>query len=149
MRTCKVCNVEKPLSEFPMNRGYSLHTCKECYSAKNRERTAAYYARNHAARLEAMSRRYKMHKDMVFAHYGAKCSCCGEDEPMFLTIDHVNCDGKHHRRKPGNSSHNNIYGWLVRNQFPDGFQVLCNNCNHGRYRNNGVCPHKEGASIIP
>jgi hypothetical protein len=26
--------------------------------------------------------------------------------------------------------------------YPEGFQVLCMNCNWGRYRNGGVCPHE-------
>ena len=33
----------------------------------------------------------------VLDHYGRACSCCGETEPAFLTIDHVNNDGAEHR----------------------------------------------------
>jgi hypothetical protein len=32
--------------------------------------------------------------------------------------------------------------WLKRNNFPSGYRVLCMNCNHGRKRNGGICPHE-------
>ena len=115
---------------------------------KNRQRARDYYARNKTRRLEAFRDRYEANKASVFARYGKQCECCGEKEPLFLTIDHVNNDGHLHRKSSG-SSHNNIYGWLVRNGFPEGFQVLCLNCNHGKHRNHGVCPHQEGSTTIP
>lgn len=38
-----------------------------------------------------------------------------------------------------------MYKWLVANDFPPGFQVLCANCNMAKDRPGG-CPHqwKEG-----
>jgi hypothetical protein len=36
----------------------------------------------------------------------------------------------------------------VMNDFPPGFQLLCSNCNHGRARNGGICPHKTGSQTI-
>ena len=76
----------------------------------------------------------------VITHYsnGANvCKCCGEDHIPFLTIDHVNGGGLRHRRDLGN----NFYPWLKRNGFPNGFQVLCMNCNFAKWRV-GVCPHE-------
>lgn len=51
-------------------------------------------------------------------------------------IDHINGGGTKHRKQIG--SH--IYNWIKNNEFPEGFQVLCFNCNlaKGFY---GVCPH--------
>lgn len=103
--------------------------CEKC--AETRRRVSKnYYAR---ARRDA------------FATYGGmECSCCGETEEMFLSIDHVNSDGAEHRRAIANQGgSNNFYVWLKRNNYPKGFQVLCMNCNHGRHRNGGACPHKE------
>jgi hypothetical protein len=31
---------------------------------------------------------------------------------------------------------------LRKNGFPEGFQVLCANCNIGRHINGGICPHE-------
>ena len=85
----------------------------------------------------------KKHRDknreLVFNHYGKECSCCGEKELKFLSIDHINGNGTKHRKE----IKTRIYGWLVRNNYPKGFQTLCFNCNWGRYRNNGICPHKD------
>lgn len=50
MRTCKVCEIEKPLSEFPSNMSqgyfYILNTCTLCQKAKNRERGRDYREAN-------------------------------------------------------------------------------------------------------
>jgi hypothetical protein len=109
----------------------------------------ASYAKHREARVKKMRDRYAKHKSQVFDHYGNKCGCCGESEPLFLTIDHIENDGYLHRKRkePGGSAHGNIYGWLCRNGFPEGFQVLCMNCNQGKHRNKGICPHQEGSTI--
>ncbi len=94
---------------------------------------------------EANKSRFTMAKirAAVFAAYGGHvCVCCGETEPLFLTIDHVDNDGAEMRR---NGTHSRggtaFYQWLKKSGFPPGFQVLCMNCNLGKHRNGGVCPH--------
>ncbi len=84
-------------------------------------------------------------KLLTFQAYGGIfCKCCGETNPIFLTIDHVNNDGAEHRRKiHGRRDGGNIYSWLKAHRFPPGFQVLCFNCNHGKYLNRGICPHQQ------
>lgn len=92
-----------------------------------------------------MRAKRQKNRDLVFAHYGESCACCGEAERMFLSIDHIANDGAVHRRSlkgqigKGGSS---FFDWLVRTSFPDGFQTLCRNCNWGKHANGGVCPHK-------
>lgn len=81
--------------------------------------------------------------------YGDQCACCGETNPLFLTIDHVNNDGwkDRPRNKNGNYSDRLFSGHkylkIIRENFPDYLQLLCWNCNCGRARNNGICPHKK------
>lgn len=67
-----------------------------------------------------------------------ECNCCKEKEIKFLSIDHINNDGAKHRKE---MKQKNIYRWLKTNNYPEGFQVLCYNCNlsKGFY---GECPHK-------
>lgn len=91
---------------------------------------------------EMRKRRNDQVRDEVLAHYGTTCSCCGEAERRFLTIDHVHNDGAEHRAIFGTGG-SNLYYWLRRNNYPPGFQTLCWNCNSGRYLNGGVCPHQE------
>lgn len=92
----------------------------------------------------------------VMSHYAGgapECSCCGETGILFLTIDHKDGLGASHRRglhlthdrvtQAASYSASTFYRWLRSNKFPDGFQVLCFNCNAGRHLNGGVCPHQE------
>lgn len=85
-------------------------------------------------------------REEVFGAYGGKrCACCGETEPLFLTIDHVNNDGAEMRESGVHSrGGTQFYQWLRKSGFPTGFQVLCMNCNLGKHRNGGVCPHQSG-----
>lgn len=81
-------------------------------------------------------------RDRVYATYGGYlCKCCGETIRQFLSLDHINNDGNKHRKEIGSRSLQ-LYRWIVANNFPPTFQVLCLNCNIGRARNGGVCPHK-------
>jgi hypothetical protein len=63
---------------------------------------------------------------------------------MFLTLDHSNDDGgkRADGRKEGGYS---FYKKLKRLEYPQnlGLRTLCWNCNCGRARNGGICPHKE------
>jgi len=91
----------------------------------------------------AGSDRRRRLKIAVMSHYcGGKpsCQCCGEENLYFLTIDHINGNGSKHRRESVGAAH--ICGWLKKHRFPDGYQVLCMNCNFGRKLAGGVCPHK-------
>ena len=69
-------------------------------------------------------------RQRVLAHYSPTsspcCACCGTTEK--LSIDHINGDGAEHRREL-NTSGIRIYRWLIRENFPLGYQVLCMSCN--------------------
>jgi len=84
---------------------------------------------------------YRLRHETILVYGGYRCACCGESEPMFLTLDHVNNDGNRHRRAIGSFSSPKMFAWLRARNYPPGFQVLCSNCNHGRHRNGGTCPH--------
>lgn len=96
-------------------------------------------------RTVASNRKTRRHyRELAIAHYGGtppSCKCCGELEKRFLTIDHMNGGGRQHRLVMNNKA-GGVAGWLVKSGYPDGFQVLCMNCNWGKYINNGTCPHK-------
>jgi len=83
-------------------------------------------------------------KEQVFDAYGGyRCNCCNENEPMFLSIDHIDNNGAI-ERKSGlySGSGTGFYQWLRKNGFPSGYQVLCMNCQVGKHKNGGVCPHQ-------
>jgi hypothetical protein len=87
--------------------------------------------------------------DAVYTAYGNVCACCGEKEKSFLTIDHVNRDGAEQRMKLAGSRYG-TWTFLLRTlrlaqrtgNWPSDLQILCFNCNCGRERNGGVCPHQ-------
>ncbi len=62
----------------------------------------------------------------VLTHYGkGKLACvkCGFDDIRALSIDHINKDeGKRIRTSCG------FYRWLEKNNYPEGYQTLCMNC---------------------
>lgn len=95
-------------------------------------------------RLSANNSRNKLHDEAIFYYSKGtmKCGChgCDVSERQFLTIDHINGDGEKHRREIGVKSGSAFYRWLKRSNFPDGFQVLCFNCNCARANNSGKCP---------
>lgn len=106
---------------------------------------AAYGRWAYKNRLEYEATRRAAIRDEVFSAYGGyRCACCGEEEKKFLTIDHVNNDGAKHRKELGTligRGGTAFQSWLRKNEFPPGFQVLCYNCNCGKARNGGICPH--------
>jgi hypothetical protein len=126
--------------------------CSACLDKRNAERRRwranrpqiekAGRLRRHRATLGTKQDRNRIYKDLVYAYYGGYlCVCCGETDPTFLTLDHVDNDGNVARKVKGYKSAR--YYWIWKNHFPERLQVLCYNCNCGRQRNGGICPHKQ------
>lgn len=133
---------------------------RECAAAKYRSRRAAgLCARCGGQRTDellcascrAIQKRLslehvrRLRRKAYEAYGGPKCACCGETEPLFLSIDHVNGGGNAHRKaiKAAGEAGGGFYQWLKKKGYPPGFQVLCQNCNVGKWRNGGVCPHQQ------
>ncbi len=179
MRVCKNCGEEKPLSQFGQTtsegngRKYRRHECYSCknkrhfaWREKNREHLRKYSREQMRNRRTAMKKadlkaylkagamaakqRRDLLKAQIYAAYGGtRCGCCGETEPMFLSIDHVNNDGYSMRKNKIHGSGALLMEYIWRSyrktgQWPRGFQILCMNCQHGKSRNNGICPHQAG-----
>jgi hypothetical protein len=68
-----------------------------------------------------------------------KCACCGENKYEFLTIEHKENNPDTRTIKQRRSER--IENWLLKNDLPDGFEVLCYNCNCSKGFH-GFCPHK-------
>jgi len=81
------------------------------------------------------------------------CRCCGEKSHIdFLAVDHIigrkEMDSEPKLIELGYSSTLSgeaLSRWIIQNNFPKGFQILCHNCNYakGIIRNNNICPHKQ------
>jgi hypothetical protein len=128
-RVCTKCMEYKTWDFFYKRKDHgNQHYQNECIPCFRRRVNPANAVNRRKIRQEALD------------HYGGCCTCCGETELVFLTIDHINNDGAEHRRQLGSKGGNSFYYWLRRNSYPDTFQILCWNCNAAKHIN-GICPH--------
>lgn len=136
-KRCPNCKRELPMEQFSLNPQHRYGRdayCKLCV----RKRSKEYRALNKARLSERQKELALQLKRTVFQAYGGPiCSCCGEKEFFFLSMDHIEGGGNKHRKSIGRAR---IYRWLKAQNYPSGFQVLCFNCNlaKGFY---GHCPH--------
>jgi hypothetical protein len=158
MKTCKECSQEKALADFSFDKAANCYKakCKSCCATIRRNRTAEYrqlgkcscgrvcefggtcntcreYNKKHNASLKL---------EAINAYGGPKCECCGDKNIEFLSIDHIDGGGCQHRKELFGTTHGSIYGWLKKSGYPEGYRVLCMNCNFslGHY---GYCPHRK------
>ncbi len=115
LKTCSCCKRELSyiaFSKHPYNKDGYQTQCKDCKSKNMR-------ASNLILRLDALD-----------AYGGRVCAICGEIFIEFLTIDHINGNNV----KSTNRASDKLYRWLKKNKYPDGYRVLCFNCNlaHGK-----------------
>lgn len=142
LRTCKKCHTAKPLEDFAKDHNCKLGrtwTCRKCAVAR-----ADLWWKNNPDRHRANGRRTMRNRRVrarqaILAGYGGRCACCGETEPVFLALDHVNEDGKQHRSKFATSL--GVYSDVIKRGFPKDFQLLCHNCNMAKSLA-GECPHE-------
>ena len=131
------------------NREKSREHAREWRNRKLANGTAEEIADFRAKEAAKTRRTQSVCKDEIYAAYGGYiCACCGESEPMFLSIDHIHNNGAE-ERKAGlyRGSGTAFYQWLRKNKFPSGYQVLCMNCQVGKHKNGGVCPHQTSANL--
>jgi len=128
---CSVCGKPKELD---------TKLCIECLS-KKAQSTESW---RNKPRNKNYGRMYVYKTKLEgLAAYGGKCNCCGETNFYFLELDHVYNNGNI-KRRAGDRTGAALWAQLKRQGYPkDEYQLLCANCNQGKNRNNGVCPHKE------
>jgi hypothetical protein len=141
--SCRSCGVDlKKATRKPSDRAHYQYYCLKC----SRERDKAYSRKyNKGPRAQERSRAYLVRlKLATLRHYSPLlvCQCtiseCWHDGPCrvsdwrVLCIDHIGGGGGRHRK----SIITPFYNWLKRNGYPDGFQVLCENCNWMKTRVN-------------
>jgi len=124
--------------EIPRQR--EIRSSDPYYKAKLRSCATQYYWANREKAISSQKAYRQSQKEAILDHYGRYCACCGEDEPVFLSVDHVAGDGAAHRRANAKRSGASLYSLLIKDGFPVGFQILCYNCNFAK-RNGHACPH--------
>lgn len=116
---------------------YKLNAQKKRYYLEHQDiakaRSRKYY-RDNILKIKADTSKYyqtwkEYNKYRTIFHYSDGkmcCNTCGENIIELLTLDHINGSGNKHRKSLGNP---NLYTWLRKNNYPDGYQILCYNCN--------------------
>ena len=89
---------------------------------------------------------YQRLRKKLFDAYGGACACCGENTKEFLELDHINGGGSKHFEQRGAIA---LYRDVIREHCPSIYRILCANCNRGRSRNGGVCPHQLNHASLP
>lgn len=154
-KICTRCNKELPLSQFQFyGKRYPQYRsmCNECWdeyckdyrskpSSKSRQKLVDDTRNPEDSRRRSRAT-VRKNREIVLNHYGngnPACVCCGESCYEFLAIDHINGGGASHKKELTLQG-TTFYAWLIKNNFPEGYQILCHNCNSslGYY---GYCPH--------
>ena len=121
----------------------------EAYKERQRKYMVKWRKDNREKSKTIQKRSYDKARLGALIHYSGdppQCACCGEKMIEFLTLDHIDGNGAEHRRQIEKEygwklGGNQLVFWLKRKNYPEGFQVLCANCNFGK-RTNKECPHK-------
>ena len=71
-------------------------------------------------------------KKFVLSHYGngqLACVSCSFHDIRALTIDHIEGGGNKHKAElKMQRGGSRFYNWLIKNDYPLGYQTLCMNC---------------------
>lgn|SRR3990167_2632035 len=144
--------------EYRLKNKEAIRELRKAWKIGNKEHIKAYQNKWYKKRtpktrkehyLRDKNRRDSIRNDVLIFYSGNPpyCVCCGEKEVLFLALDHINNDGAKHRKELKTSknvaSGHRIYKWAKDNNYPPIFQILCHNCNFGKWRNKGICPHKQ------
>ena len=115
-----------------------------CYNCNCRKMIEQYKLKQYSTNEKIIKqRKYQSDiKDKFFEMYGNKCNCpgCKETSRSNLTLDHILNDG-YIRKSTQREGGKREYREAVKKYNPDVYQILCFNCNCGKERNNGICPH--------
>ena len=141
IQKCSRCRQVKPISEFESilyadgkyRPAIRCKICDEEYTSLRQEK------------LQSRKSTCRQYRQIIIKAYGGRCACCGEDEPQFLALDHINNDGSTHRRELGINGGTSFYIWTIKNNFPSNLQLLCHNCNMAKAFY-GQCPHAQNQS---
>lgn len=144
-KQCSRCLQTLPIGEFRRSnrqQGKSAHHRQQgpwveissrCIVCKKKDNADWYHQNQPVARRQAQLRQNAGRNALrlaVLQHYGGACEGCGEDFPLFLSIDHTEGNGRTHCQETGAPRGGiHLYKWLQQNGFPPGFRVLCCSCN--------------------
>ena len=134
--TCKECKREFDKRYWKDNKDILNIKQKEFYSCNKEKicnRVKAFVKKNQQRHNGWSTNAKRRLKIEVFSHYCSgqiRCAFCPEYDVGLLTMDHIKGGGNKHREKMKIKTGYSTYQWLKKNNYPEGFQVLCWNCQY-------------------
>lgn len=116
MKRCISCKRRKATTEFSTKtkqaggKQYLASECRKCASIR--------------ATIFGAKRTHEL-RTAIFDLFGKRCNRCGITDIRTLQIDHINGGGKRERKT--HSSVIRYYKYIL--EHPNGYQILCANCN--------------------
>ena len=107
------------------------------YYKLNKDKIRINYDKNRCKYNKKRREERKYNRSKVLNHYGGnppKCNICGFDNINCLEVDHINNDG--YKSGKTNRSGTGLYKYIIKNNYPKDYQILCKNCNWLKYINN-------------
>ena len=115
---------------------YNKSTYQHKWYIQNRERLLTAAKQRHTKMDKKQhNRRCQLilleERRAVLIAYGGKCVRCGESRFGCLELDHINDDGKLHRKQMKEDGFRNFTQWLYRKNYLNDprLQILCANCH--------------------
>lgn len=125
-----MCGKLKCVYDFPKGSSY----CADCTYNRSFE-----YNKSHRDEKAEYQHKYIWNRKVeILTHYSngePVCVKCGFSDIRALSIDHILGGGGYHR-KSNTIIGTNFYRWLKLNNYPEGYQVLCMNCQFIKRYNN-------------
>lgn len=124
---CEKCNSDHLLyQKRAKNKAIEAGLCRHCLTNKKHGSKTLCLSCLEKHKEYNKVRSQELRK-LCVQNYGGKCVCCGQSNFKYLQLDHVDNDGKFHRKETSN-----MYAWAVANNYPKRLQLLCANCHQAK-----------------
>lgn len=134
-KVCSICGIEKPLSEFALNKTRKDGHASDCKSCRKKYRDEHYRLHKEYYKEKAAAYKRKKTKELEEFKSTLKCEICGENRPWCLDFHHINPEEKEGEIAKLIESPRRLQEELKK------CIVLCANCHrdlHYKERNAGV-----------
>lgn len=142
IKKCTYCMAEKSVKEFRLRIDRINQIKAECKECEKTRRQKYNFEEPEMVKKwrQTHSRKMKLETLSNYSINGEiKCACCEEKTIEFLCIDHINGGGNKERKQLKREG-KSFYYYLKQKNYPEGYRILCYNCNMA-FGCFGYCPH--------
>ncbi len=123
---CNQCSqLLNNLNWLPSRKKRNQLICKSCIQKDNNQR----YQLKKIQYLSVLKKNRASIKQQVFDYYGGKCQLCNESNYQKLSLDHIDKNGRQHRKSILTTDSGTSFYKYVHKHKPNNIRILCYNCN--------------------